>query len=216
MFNRIAFWSNNIIQEATIGLPSILVLGATGAGKEFFFNNLYNKLNEMYRDTINPHGELPVKKTNIAAYSGELTFSELFGHKKGAFTSAVEDKKGLITMANGGTLFLDEIGELPSALQVKLLNVIQTKELCHAERSRARACERTAESKHLAFRVSAAELKVPRLARQRRARRGSGNRIFRSWTWKATAPAAMTGTAATIRTSGGFTRYRSKELVRQW
>ena len=73
--NRIALWSRNVLQEATIGLPSILVLGQTGSGKEFFFNNLYNKLNELYRERINPNGELPVKKTNIAAYSGELTLS---------------------------------------------------------------------------------------------------------------------------------------------
>ena len=58
LFNRIALWSNNVLQEATIGLPSILVLGPTGAGKEFFFNNLYNKLNEMYRQKIDPRGEL--------------------------------------------------------------------------------------------------------------------------------------------------------------
>ena len=75
------------MQEATIGLPSILVTGQTGSGKEFFFNNLYNKLNEFYRRDINP-GELPVKKNNIAAYAGDLTYSELFGHKKGAFTGA--------------------------------------------------------------------------------------------------------------------------------
>ena len=48
--NRISLWSKNVLQEATIGLPSILVLGQTGSGKEFFFNNLYNKLNSMYRD----------------------------------------------------------------------------------------------------------------------------------------------------------------------
>ena len=124
LFNRIAFWSNNIIQEATIGLPSILLLGPTGAGKEFFFNNLYNKLNEMYRDKINPHGELAVKKTNIAAYSGELTFSELFGHKKGAFTGAYSDRKGILEEARGGVVFLDEIGDADPKTQVQLLRFL--------------------------------------------------------------------------------------------
>ncbi|MCM2356685.1 MAG: sigma 54-interacting transcriptional regulator, partial [Geobacteraceae bacterium] len=124
LFNRIALWSNNVLQEATIGLPSILVLGPTGAGKEFFFNNLYNKLNEMYRERINPHGELPVKKTNIAAYSGELTYSELFGHKKGAFTGAYSDRKGILEEAGGGIVFLDEIGDADPKTQVQLLRFL--------------------------------------------------------------------------------------------
>jgi len=122
--NRIALWSRNVLQEATIGLPSILVLGPTGAGKEFFFNNLYNKLNELYRQDINPGGELPVKKTNIAAYSGELTYSELFGHTKGAFTGAYSDRKGIIEEAAGGIVFLDEIGDADPKTQVQLLRFL--------------------------------------------------------------------------------------------
>jgi transcriptional regulator with GAF, ATPase, and Fis domain len=124
LFNRIALWSKNVLQEATIGLPSILVLGQTGAGKEFFFNNLYNKLNEMYRAEINPNGELPVKKTNIAAYSGELTYSELFGHKKGAFTGAYSDRKAILEEAGGGVVFLDEIGDADPKTQVQLLRFL--------------------------------------------------------------------------------------------
>ncbi|MCM0080378.1 GPMC system transcriptional regulator [Geomonas sp. Red32] len=122
--NRIALWSKNILQEATIGLPSILVLGPTGAGKEFFFNNLYNKLNELYRQEVNPDGELPVKKTNIAAYSGELTYSELFGHTKGAFTGAYSDRRGIIEEARGGIVFLDEIGDADPKTQVQLLRFL--------------------------------------------------------------------------------------------
>ena len=124
LFNRITLWSKNVLQEATIGLPSILVLGQTGAGKEFFFNNLYNKLNEMYRAEINPGGELPIKKTNIAAYSGELTYSELFGHKKGAFTGAYSDRKGILEEAAGGIVFLDEIGDADPKTQVQLLRFL--------------------------------------------------------------------------------------------
>jgi len=124
LFNRIALWSKNVLQEATIGLPSILVLGQTGAGKEFFFNNLYNKLNELYRQEINPNGELHVKKTNIAAYSGELTYSELFGHKKGAFTGAYSDRKGILEEAGGGIVFLDEIGDADLKTQVQLLRFL--------------------------------------------------------------------------------------------
>jgi transcriptional regulator with GAF, ATPase, and Fis domain len=122
--NRIGLWSKNVLQEATIGLPSILVLGPTGAGKEFFFNNLYNKLNELYRQQINPDGELPVKKTNIAAYSGDLTYSELFGHTKGAFTGAYSDRKGIIEEAGGGIVFLDEIGDADPKTQVQLLRFL--------------------------------------------------------------------------------------------
>jgi transcriptional regulator with GAF, ATPase, and Fis domain len=124
LFNRVSLWSKNVLQEATIGLPSILVQGQTGAGKEFFFNNLYNKLNEIYRKEINPNGELPVKKTNIAAYSGELTYSELFGHKKGAFTGAYNDRKGILEEADGGVVFLDEIGDADPKTQVQLLRFL--------------------------------------------------------------------------------------------
>jgi transcriptional regulator with GAF, ATPase, and Fis domain len=124
LFNRIVYWSRNILQEATIGLPSILVTGQTGSGKEFFFNNLYNKLNELYRHDINPNGELPVKKTNIAAYSGDLTYSELFGHKKGAFTGAYTDRRGILEENIGGIVFLDEIGDADPKTQVQLLRFL--------------------------------------------------------------------------------------------
>ncbi|NVN89145.1 MAG: sigma 54-interacting transcriptional regulator [Desulfuromonadales bacterium] len=124
LFNRIIYWSRNILQEATIGLPSILVTGPTGSGKEFFFNNLYNKLNELYREQINPGGELPVKKTNIASYSGDLTYSELFGHKKGAFTGAYSDRRGILEETMGGIVFLDEIGDADPKTQVQLLRFL--------------------------------------------------------------------------------------------
>lgn len=124
LFNRIVFWSRNTLQEATIGLPSILITGQTGSGKEFFFNNIYNKLNELYRRDINPGGELPVKKTNIAAYSGDLTYSELFGHKKGAFTGAYTDRRGILEETIGGIVFLDEIGDADPKTQVQLLRFL--------------------------------------------------------------------------------------------
>jgi transcriptional regulator with GAF, ATPase, and Fis domain len=123
LLNRIIFWSTNVWQEATLGLPSILVLGQTGSGKEFFFNNLYNKLTEMYRERVNG-AELPVRKTNIAAYSGELTYSELFGHKKGAYTGAYSDRKGILEEAQGGIVFLDEIGDADPKTQVQLLRFL--------------------------------------------------------------------------------------------
>lgn len=124
LFNRIIYWARNILQEATIGLPSILVTGQTGSGKEFFFNNLYNKLNELYRRDLNPNGELPVKKSNIAAYAGDLTYSELFGHKKGAFTGAYTDRRGILEETIGGIVFLDEIGDADPKTQVQLLRFL--------------------------------------------------------------------------------------------
>lgn len=124
IFNRITLWHRNVIQEATIGLPSLLVTGPTGSGKEFFFNNLYNTLNSLYRSQLNPSGELPIKKTNIAAYSGELTYSELFGHKKGAFTGATNDRRGILEDCIGGVVFLDEIGDADPKTQVQLLRFL--------------------------------------------------------------------------------------------
>ena len=124
IFNRISLWHRNVIQEATIGLPSLLVTGPTGSGKEFFFNNLYNTLNSLYHSQLYPNGELPVKKTNIAAYSGELTYSELFGHKKGAFTGASSDRRGILEECIGGVVFLDEIGDADPKTQVQLLRFL--------------------------------------------------------------------------------------------
>jgi len=99
---------------------NILITGESGTGKGLVAQAIHSS---------GPRKDKPFISINCGAIPENLLESELFGHKKGSFTSANEDKKGLITMANGGTLFLDEIGELPQALQVKLLHVIQTKEL---------------------------------------------------------------------------------------
>ncbi len=124
IFNRITYWNQTDVQEATLGLPSILVTGPTGSGKEFLFNNIFSRLNEMYQARLNPRGELPVKKTNIAAYSGELTYSELFGHKRGAFTGAHADRMGILEEGHGGVVFLDEIGDADPKTQVQLLRFL--------------------------------------------------------------------------------------------
>ncbi len=124
IFYRLASWNQKNIEEATLGLPSILITGDTGSGKEFLFNNIYSRLNEMYQAQLNPRSELPVKKSNIAAYSGELTYSELFGHKRGAFTGAHTDRKGILEEAHGGVVFLDEIGDADPKTQVQLLRFL--------------------------------------------------------------------------------------------
>ena len=124
LFRRILLWQQADLREAVLGLPTVLITGDTGSGKEFLFNNMYNRLNEMYRARPETTGELPVTKTNIAAYSGELTYSELFGHKRGAFTGAHADRHGIIETASGGVVFLDEIGDADPKTQVQLLRFL--------------------------------------------------------------------------------------------
>jgi len=124
IFNRMALWYRTDVEEATLGLPSILITGETGSGKEFIFNNIFSRLNEMYQGRFGSRRELPVKKTNIAAYSGELTYSELFGHKRGAYTGAHTDRQGILEEAHGGVVFLDEIGDADPKTQVQLLRFL--------------------------------------------------------------------------------------------
>ncbi|PLX98900.1 MAG: Fis family transcriptional regulator, partial [Desulfuromonas sp.] len=127
---RMAQWSKygRAEQSEFLGLPSILITGETGAGKEFLFNNLFNQLNQTYRQLLGAPGALPLKKTNIAAYSGELTYSELFGHKRGAFTGAHSDRRGILEEAHGGVVFLDEIGDADPKTQVQLLRFLDSGE----------------------------------------------------------------------------------------
>jgi DNA-binding NtrC family response regulator len=99
---------------------NILISGESGTGKELL--SRYVHLNSTRADG-------PFFAINCGAFTEELLSNELFGHEKGAFTGATTMKKGLIEMASGGTLFLDEITEMPSSMQVKLLRVIQEKEL---------------------------------------------------------------------------------------
>ncbi len=110
----------SLMEKVTPGKSNVLITGESGTGKGLVAQAIHE---------AGPRKDKPFISINCGAIPETLLESELFGHKKGAFTSAVEDKKGLVTMANGGTLFLDEIGELPPPLQVKLLHVIQSKEL---------------------------------------------------------------------------------------
>ena len=121
---RILMWQQADLREATLGLPTLLITGDTGSGKEFLFNNIYTRLNELHRAKAGVTLELPITKTNIAAYSGELTYSELFGHKRGAFTGAHADRCGIIEEASGGVVFLDEIGDADPKTQVQLLRFL--------------------------------------------------------------------------------------------
>jgi DNA-binding NtrC family response regulator len=99
---------------------SVLILGESGSGKEKV---------AQYIHALSPRKSGPMIKVNCAAIPATLIESELFGHEKGAFTGALEKRKGKFEQADGGTIFLDEIGELPLGMQVKLLRVLQEREI---------------------------------------------------------------------------------------
>ena len=98
---------------------TVLLLGETGTGKEVFAQAIHQGSKRTLR---------PFMAINCSAFGKDLLESEIFGHKAGAFTGAVKDKKGLIEEASTGTLFLDEVGELHPELQAKLLRVLETGE----------------------------------------------------------------------------------------
>lgn len=99
---------------------SVLVLGETGTGKERIADCIHN---------LSPRKGKSFVKVNCAALPATLIESELFGHERGAFTGASDKRTGKFEQANGGTIFLDEIGEMPIDMQVKLLRVLQEKEI---------------------------------------------------------------------------------------
>jgi DNA-binding NtrC family response regulator len=98
----------------------VLIVGSNGTGKELVARNLHQKSNR---------SSMPYIEVNCAAIPSELIESELFGHEKGSFTSAIKQHKGKFEQADGGTLFLDEIGDMSLAAQAKVLRVLQEKKL---------------------------------------------------------------------------------------
>jgi len=125
-FSKIIHQSASVRQQidlarriAILDVP-VLVLGETGTGKELFAEAIH---------AASPRSDKVFVPVNCGAIAPELASSELFGHKRGAFTGAVAERKGHFQEASGGTLFLDEVGDLPLDCQVRLLRALQTGEL---------------------------------------------------------------------------------------
>jgi transcriptional regulator with GAF, ATPase, and Fis domain len=113
----------NVIQMARQVAPlnnTVLLLGETGTGKELIANAIH---------ATSAAKDGPFIKVNCGAIPESLIDSELFGHERGAFTGAVSEKRGRFERANGGSIFLDEIGELPPQAQIRLLRVLQNREI---------------------------------------------------------------------------------------
>ena len=105
-----------LIEQVADTEANVMILGESGTGKEVVARNLHY---------YSSRRDKPFVPINCGAIPGELLESELFGHEKGAFTGAISARQGRFELADGGTLFLDEIGDMPLAMQVKLLRVIQ-------------------------------------------------------------------------------------------
>jgi DNA-binding NtrC family response regulator len=158
------------IRTAAPSDASVLIEGESGTGKELIAAALHAQSNRAAG---------PYIRINCAALPSELIESELFGYRKGAFTGADRDKRGLIEAASGGTLLLDEIAEMPAHLQTKLLRVLQDRRLrrlgdeqevavdfrliCSTNRDTAQMIQEGTLRKDLFFRVSTIRVKVPPL-----------------------------------------------------
>lgn len=109
----------NLAKKVSATDASVLLTGETGTGKEVFAQAIHQASNRNKQNFV---------AVNCSAFGKELLESEMFGHKAGAFTGALKDRKGLFEEANHGTIFLDEIGEMASELQAKLLRILETGE----------------------------------------------------------------------------------------
>jgi two-component system response regulator PilR (NtrC family) len=159
-----------LIEKLARGQAPVYIHGESGTGKELVARLIHE---------LGPRADKPFVPVNCGAIPEQLMESEFFGHKKGSFTGAVQDKEGLFKAADGGTLFLDEVGDLPIPMQVKLLRAIQEKTVrpvgSHAEvRTDVRILSATHRDLHglvregkfrqdLYYRLNVIELSVPNL-----------------------------------------------------
>ena len=153
---------------------TVMILGETGTGKELAARAIYQQ---------SQRADGPFVPVNCGALSENLVESELFGHRKGAFTSAERDHKGLFEVASGGTLFLDEVGELNKNVQVKLLRFLESGEIrrvgdnepirldarviCATNRDLREMVQKDEFREDLFFRVNTFEIRLPPLRERR-------------------------------------------------
>lgn len=144
IIHRCAEMKTVIAQARRVAVENVplLIQGESGTGKELFARAIHSS---------SSRSKGPFVEVNCGAIPAELVESELFGHKKGSFTGATENRIGYLESAHGGTLFLDEIGELPLPAQVKLLRVLQEKQVTRVGEAKAKEVE---------FRVIAATNRV--------------------------------------------------------
>ena len=159
-----------LIEKVAPTESTVLILGETGTGKELASRAVHDQSNR---------SDKPFVAINCGALPENLIESELFGHRKGAFTGANEHRKGLFEVANGGSLFLDEIGELPLATQSNLLRVLESGEIrrvgdtapfrvdvriiCATHRNLPRMVEEGTFRQDLMFRINTFEINLPPL-----------------------------------------------------
>ncbi|CAK8712196.1 MAG: DNA-binding transcriptional response regulator, NtrC family [Candidatus Electronema aureum] len=162
-------------REVALSDCSVLISGDSGTGKELLARYIHEH---------SPRAAGPLKAVNCGVFTEDLLANELFGHEKGAFTSADRHKIGLIESAGGGTLFLDEVTEMTLAMQVKLLRVLQEKEvlplgateslkvnvrfLAATNRDLAQMVKEGGFRQDLYFRINVMHLHLPPLAERRR------------------------------------------------
>jgi transcriptional regulator with GAF, ATPase, and Fis domain len=163
------------VEAARFSDSAVLITGATGTGKELVARLIHTL------DRRRDKGELVI--VDCTTITPELAGSELFGHEKGAFTSAVAERQGAFALADGGTVFLDEVGELPPRLQAELLRVIQERSykrvggnawrrtdfrlVCATNRDLAAEIARGAFRRDLFYRIASTRLALPTLGARR-------------------------------------------------